>query len=93
MRAVLLAMPLFAAWAVAAEADCLYEVGQFREKVERLDAAAPTAQTAAAAKELRQFDRDEVRDEVDCYNVLARARQALTASEPKLGSPQEAKAR
>jgi hypothetical protein len=77
MRALCLMLILFAS-AGAAKADCLEDIGQFRQHVELRNQAHPTAQSQAAAKELQKLERDEA-DEVDCYNVLARARNLLAA--------------
>lgn len=78
MRALCLAL-IFLASAGAAKADCLHEISQFREQVDSQNQTQPTAQSQAAAKELQRLDRDEMADEVDCYNTLARARNILAA--------------
>lgn len=81
MRALCLTLILLAS-AVAAKAGCLEEMGQFRERVDSQNQTRPTAQSQAAAKELQKLDRDEMADEVDCYNTLARARKILAAPFP-----------
>lgn len=81
MRALCLVLTLLAP-ASAAQADCLQEIGQFREQVDSQNQVRPTAQSQAAAKELQRLDRDEMADEVDCYNTLARARKILAAPLP-----------
>jgi hypothetical protein len=44
----------------------------------------PSPQAQAAAKELRRLDTDgDEMDEVDCNNVLARAKRALSAPPPE----------
>ena len=78
MRALCLMLILFAS-AGAAKADCLEEIGQFRQRVESQNQVHPTGQSQAAARELQKLERDEMADEVDCYNVLARARNILAA--------------
>lgn len=75
----------------AAKADCLEEIGRFREQVDSQNQTRPTAQSQAAAKELQRLERDEIADEVDCYNTLARARRILAARFPAPADDQYAK--
>jgi hypothetical protein len=88
MRTIFFAMLLLAASVGAAQADCLEEISEFRE---RLNNANPTPQTAAAEKELDKLAHNERADEIDCFNALSRARQALVASAPPSSSPREAR--
>jgi len=81
MRALCLALILLAS-ASAARADCLWEIGQFREQVGAQNQARPTAQSQAATKELQKLERNEQADEIDCFNTLARARQILASPVP-----------
>ena len=81
MRALCLALILLAS-ASAAKADCLREIGQFREQVDAQNQARPTAQSQAATKELQKLERNEQADEIDCFNTLARARQILASPVP-----------
>ncbi len=82
MRTALVTMALLLGTLGVANADCLSELGQFREQVDSANAAKPTAQSQAAARELQKLERSETADEVDCYNTLARARQMLAAPFP-----------
>jgi hypothetical protein len=82
MRVAFVAMALVIGAVNAANADCLEELGRVREQVDAVNAAKPTAQSQAAARELQKLEHDEAADEVDCYNTLARARHALTAPLP-----------
>ena len=81
MRALCLALILLAS-ASAAKADCLREIGQFREQVDAQNQARPTAPSQAATKELQKLERNEQADEIDCFNTLARARQILASPVP-----------
>ena len=81
MRVLFLTLIVLAS-AAAAKADCLGEIGRFRERVDSQNQRRPTAQSQAAAKELQTLERDETADEVDCYNTLARARKILAAPFP-----------
>jgi hypothetical protein len=82
MRVAFVAMALVIGAAGAAHADCLQEIGQFRERVDTANAAKPTPQSQAAARELQKLERSATADEVDCYNTLARARNILAAPLP-----------
>jgi len=82
MRSLFLTLLIVLASAGAAKADCLEEIGRFREQVDSQNQRRPTAQSQAAAKELQTLERDETADEVDCYNTLARARKILAAPFP-----------
>ena len=90
MRALCLVLILLAS-AGAAKADCLHEISQFREQVDSQNQTRPTAQSQAAARELRKLERDEMADEVDCYNTLARARSILGAPSPPSANDRYAK--
>jgi len=78
MRALCLALILLASAGIA-KADCLHDIGQFREQVDSQNRTRPTAQSQAAARELQKLERSESADEIDCYNTLARARQILAS--------------
>jgi hypothetical protein len=78
MRSLFLTLIILAS-ASAAKADCLEAIGRFREPVDSQNQMRPTARSRAAAKELQRLERDEMADEVDCYNTLARARKILAA--------------
>jgi hypothetical protein len=90
MRSLLLTLIVLAS-AGAAKADCLEEIGRFREQVDSQNQMRPTAQSQAALKELQRLERDEMADEVDCYNTLARARKILAAPIPAPADDQYAK--
>jgi hypothetical protein len=90
MRSLFLTLIVLAS-AGAAKADCLEEIGRFREQVDSQNQMGPTAQSQAAAKELQRLERDERADEVDCYNTLARARKILAAPFPVPADDQYAK--
>ena len=77
MRALCLMLILLAS-AGAAKADCLEEIGQLRQQIDSQKQMRPTAQSQAAARELQKLERDEV----DCYNTLAKARNILAAPFP-----------
>ena len=74
MRGIFLIMTFITFSVSAAQADCLRDVEIFREHVDSLK---PTKQTAAASRELERIDQGEVENEVQCYDVLAHAREAL----------------
>jgi hypothetical protein len=93
MRAFGLVLILLVSPIRAAHADCLLELGQFREHVNSLNQAKPTPQTQAALRELRRLELNEAADEVDCYNALARARTMLAAPYPALADDRYAKDR
>jgi hypothetical protein len=90
MRFLLLTLIVLAS-AGAAKADCPEEIGRFREQVDSQNQMRPTAQSQAALKELQRLERDEMADEVDCYNTLARARKILAAPIPAPADDQYAK--
>jgi hypothetical protein len=75
MRVGFVIVALFIGTMGAAKADCLQEIGQFREQVDAQDQARPTPQSQAAGRELQKLERSESANEVDCYNTLARARK------------------
>ena len=79
MRALCVVLILLVNSIGAAQADCLQELGQFREKVNSLNQAKPTPQTQAALRELHALERNDMADEIDCYNTLARAQTMLAA--------------
>jgi hypothetical protein len=83
MRAAsLLALWLLVASVATARADC-DGMKDLRLKVEHAQRINPSAQTAAAAKELKRYDdRAGSADEVDCYNTIARVERALKAPAP-----------
>jgi hypothetical protein len=81
VRALCLMLILLAS-AGAAKADCLEEIGQLRQQVDSQNQMRPTAQSQAAAKELQKLERDDMADEVDCYNTLAKGRNILAAPFP-----------
>jgi len=93
MRALCLVLILLVSSIGAAQADCLQELGKFREHVDSLNQAKPTPQTQAALQELRALELNEMADEIDCYNTLARARAMLTAPYPPLADDRYAKDR
>jgi hypothetical protein len=93
MRALCLVWILLVSSIGAAQADCLPELEQFREQVNSLNQARPTPQTQAALRELRSLERNEMADEIDCYNTLATARAMLTAPYPPLADDRYAKDR
>jgi len=78
MRALCLALILLASAGIA-KADCLHDIGQFREQVDSQNRTRPTVQLQVAARELQKLERSESADEIDCYNTLARARQILAS--------------
>lgn len=86
-------MVLIGAWLTVsvgvAHADCLREVEVFREHVDSLK---PTTATEAATRELMRIDQGEVENEVQCYNVLAHARNALSGDQT-LPEPERDKAK
>lgn len=69
-----------------AEARCADDLQVLQERIDHLQANGRTPQSAAAAKILEKYGGSATADEVDCYNALARARQALNSSPP--GAPQ-----
>jgi hypothetical protein len=79
MRVGLVIVALLIGTMGAANADCLQEIGQFREQVDAQDQARPTPQSQAAARELQKLEHSESANEVDCYNTLARARKMLAS--------------
>jgi hypothetical protein len=90
--AALLGLALLIVATGLAQARCVDEAKDLTERVNREQKLKPTAQTAAAAKELQKLDLKPKpgvdtkprMDEVDCYNTLARARRAFSAtSEPQ----------
>lgn len=72
--------------ASAAEARCAEDLDALQTRIYRSLKQHPTAQGYAAAKILQKYQESPSSDEVSCFNALARARQAFTASTP----PQEA---
>ena len=82
MYALSLALMLLVGSIGAAQADCLQQIGQLREQVDSLNQAKPTPQTQAALRELRNLERNEMADEIDCYNAFVRARRMLAAPYP-----------
>lgn len=91
MRLALATVALVIGIGGAAHADCLQEIGQFREQVDAQNAAKPTAQSRAAARELKKLEQSEAADEIDCYNTLARARIMLAAPTPPAADDRYAK--
>jgi hypothetical protein len=92
MRALCLALILIAS-AGAAKADCLHDIGQFREQVDSQNQARPTAQSQAAARELQKLERNEQANEMDCVNTLVKARQMLASPVAPTGDDRYAKDR
>ena len=83
MRIFVLALVLSTGGAGLAQARCTDDLNDLRARVEREQKRQPTAQTAAAYKELQKIDLNIKRmGEVDCYNAVARARRALNAPPP-----------
>ena len=82
MRALCLVLILLVSSIGAAQADCLQELGKFREQVDSLNQAKPTPQTQAALQQLRALELNDMADEIDCYNTLARARTMLATPYP-----------
>lgn len=78
MRALCLVLVLLAS-AGAAKADCLHDIGQFREQVDSQNQTRPTPQSQAAARELQKLERSQSADEIDCVNTLVKARQILAS--------------
>jgi hypothetical protein len=93
MRLALATVALAIGMAGAAHADCLQEIGQFRAQVDAENAAKPSAQSRAAARELQKLEQSEAADEIDCYNTLARARIILAAPSPPAADDRYAKDR
>lgn len=90
MRVVALVMVLLFGGIELAQARCADELKELQARVDRAQKRQPTAQTAAAAKELKNVDENlKQMDEVDCYNAVARARRALTAPPPPAQKAQE----
>ena len=94
-ESALLGLALLIAATGLAQAKCVDEAKDFTERVKREQKLKPTPQTAAAAKELQKLDlnpRPGVdtkprMDEVDCYNTLARARRAFSATSEQQPKP------
>jgi hypothetical protein len=91
MRLTLATVALAIGMSGAAHADCLHEIGQFREQVDAQNAAKPSTQSRAAARELQRLEQSEAADEIDCYNTLARARTMLAAPLPPAADDRYAK--
>jgi len=80
MRLVILVLVLLLGGTGFAAARCADELNELTAKVERQQKRNPTAQSAAAAKELHRASRDaRDMDEIECYNTVARVRHALAA--------------
>jgi hypothetical protein len=84
-------MSILLASAGAAKADCLEKIGELRQQVDSQNQMRPTAQSRAAANELQKLERDELADEVDCYNTLAKGRNILAAPFPSPADDRYAK--
>ncbi len=83
MRLVILVLVLLMGGITFAEARCADELKDLSARVERQQKRTPTAQTAAAVKELRRASQDaRDMDEIECYNTVARVRRALAAAPP-----------
>ena len=83
MRVASLVAFVLIASAAVAQARCADNIADVRLKVARAAKTNPSPQTAAAAKELKQYDdRAKNADEIDCYNVVARVERALKAPPP-----------
>jgi hypothetical protein len=93
MRAAFLTVVFLVGVIGAARADCLEDLGQFREQVDTQNQARPTAQSQAAARELQKLERSETADEIDCVNTLARARRMLASPMPPAADDRYAKER
>ena len=93
MRAAFLTIAILIGAVGAARADCLEDIGQFREQVDSQNRARPTAQSQAAARELQTLEHRESADEIDCVNTLARARRMLASPMPPTADHRYAKDR
>ncbi len=83
MRILALVMVLLLGGVALAQARCADDLKELQARVDREQKRQPTAQTAAAAKELKKVDENlKQMDEVDCYNAVTRVRRALTAPPP-----------
>jgi hypothetical protein len=91
MRALCLVLILLVSSIGTAQADCLQDLGKFREQVDSLNQAKPTPPTQAALQELRALELNDKADEIDCYNTLARARTMLAAPYPSRADDRYAK--
>jgi len=76
-----------------AKADCLHDIGQFREQVDLQNRTRPTAQSQAAAREIQKLERSESADEIDCVNTLVKVRQMLASPIAPTGDDRYAKDR
>jgi hypothetical protein len=76
----------FAALALSwepAQARCADDLTTLQARVERAQKMRPAPDGAAeAAKVLKKFNESDNKDEVDCYNAVARARRALATAPP-----------
>ena len=93
MRAAFLTVAFLIGAMGAARADCLKDLGQFREQIDSQNQARPTAQSQAAARELQKLERSASADEIDCYNTLARAQRILASPVPPPADDRYAKDR
>jgi len=93
MRAAFLTVAFLIGAMGAARADCLKDLGQFREQVDTQNQARPTAQSQAAARELQKLEQNESANEVDCVNTLARARRMFASPTPPTADDRYAKDR
>jgi hypothetical protein len=93
MRAAFLTAAFLISAMGSARADCLEDLGRFREQVDTENQSRPTAQSQAAARELQKLERNETADEVDCVNTLARARRMLASPMPPTADDRYAKER
>jgi hypothetical protein len=82
MRTTFITLALLAGTMSAARADCLHDLGQFRERIAAQNQSRPTAQSQAAARQLQKLERNEQADEIDCVNTLVKAQQILAAPVP-----------
>jgi hypothetical protein len=82
VRGIFLIMTCLTVSVGVAHADCLREVEVFREHVDSLK---PTRATAAAARELERIDQADAESEVQCYDVLAHARDVLNGEQTLAG--------
>lgn len=83
MRVAYFVLLALIASTAAAQAWCEDDMKEVRLKVERLQKMNPSAQTTAAAKELKRYDERQMSaDEVDCRNAIARVERALRAPPP-----------
>jgi hypothetical protein len=94
MRVAFVIPLVLMASATAAQARCEDDMKDLRQHVDRAQKTNPSAQSAAAAKELNRYDTGATSaDEVDCYNTIARIERALNASAPEAGLKPGAAAR